>query len=93
MGSDLYKYAAKLLPLVSSELVWDAFTLAYDARDLDMRAGPYDLSGYGYDPVPVETPAGRAEYVRRQAALADRAAIVREDLRTGCVTLLGCVPA
>ncbi len=92
-GMDLYKYSAKLLPLIGTELLWDAFTLAYDARELDMRAGPYDLSGYGYDPVPVETPAGRADYVRQQTVLAARAASVRADLRERCVQLLGCVPA
>ena len=34
-----------------------------------MRASPYDLSSYGYPPIPIETPAGRAEYERAQRAL------------------------
>ena len=47
---DLYKWAAKLLPLLDSEIVMDAFELAYAARVLDMRASPYDLSALGLDP-------------------------------------------
>jgi hypothetical protein len=31
-----------------------------------MRASPYDLRELGYEPIPVETPEGRADYVRRQ---------------------------
>jgi hypothetical protein len=92
-GMDLYKFAAKLLPLVGSDLLWTAFMLAYDARELDMRASPYDLTDYGYDPVLVETPAGRADYVRQQTALAARAASVRADLRAHCVMLLGRAPS
>ena len=40
---DLYKWAYKLGPLVESELVMDCLELAADARELDMRASPYDL--------------------------------------------------
>src|SRR5262249_43221603 len=58
---DLYKWAYKLSPLTSSELVADCFALARDIRALDMRASPYDLPGLGYPPVRVETPEGRAE--------------------------------
>jgi hypothetical protein len=87
-GMDLYRFAAKLLPLVSSDVLWEAFELAYEARELDMRASPYDLREYGYDPVPIETPAGRAEYVRQQSALSARAAVVRTSLLTACHRLL-----
>ena len=38
------------------------FQLALKARELDMRASPYDLSSYGYDPVKIETREGRVEY-------------------------------
>ena len=47
------------------------------ARELDMRASPYDLTGYGFAPIAVETPTGRAEYVRGQQDVADRAAPLR----------------
>jgi len=77
---DLYKWSGKLLPLLDSEIVMDTFELAYAARELDMRASPYDLREFGYDPVKIETPSGRAEYVRQQAVIADRAAAVRQTL-------------
>lgn len=79
-GMDLYKWCYKLLPLVDSDLVVRCFELAVAARELDMRASPYDLRELGYSPVPIETPAGRAEYVRAQSALADRAAPLRAEL-------------
>ncbi len=85
---DLYKFTAKLIPLVDSDLLWDAFELAYRARELDMRASPYDLRAHGYDPVPIETPGGRAEYVRRQSELSERAAEVRNKFLARCRELL-----
>ena len=91
-GMDLYKFAAKLLPLIGSPLLTDAFELAYRARELDMRASPYDLTAYGYDAVRIETAAGRAAYVRRQAALSARCAVVRADLLERCAELLKQVP-
>ncbi|MFE1513934.1 3-methyladenine DNA glycosylase [Corynebacterium bovis] len=77
---DLYKWATKLGPLVPGDLWLDTFRLACDVRMLDMQASPYDLSGWGLDPVRVETPAGRAEYVRRQRAVADRGGQLRHRL-------------
>jgi hypothetical protein len=77
---DLYKWAYKLVPLVSAELVADCFALAREVRALDMRASPYDLAALGYPPVPVETPEGRAEYAAAQRAFADRAAPLRAKL-------------
>ncbi|WP_435591608.1 3-methyladenine DNA glycosylase [Nocardia sp. bgisy118] len=85
---DLYKWSFKLVPLVSSELVLESFELACAARELDMRASPYDLGAYGYTPIPIETPSGRAEYVRRQAELAERAATLRATLLATCEELL-----
>ena len=41
---DLYKWCYKLGPLIESELLMDCLELAADARELDMRASPYDLS-------------------------------------------------
>jgi hypothetical protein len=87
-GMDLYRFAAKLLPLVDSDLVMDAFELAWAARELDMRASPYDLRALGYEPVPIESACGRAEYVRQQTALAQRASAVRSALLKRCEQLL-----
>ena len=63
---DLYKHAFRLTPLVPSELVADCFELAWDIRELDMRASPYDFSDLGLEPVRIETPEGKQEYVRAQ---------------------------
>lgn len=87
-GMDLYKHAFRLSPLVPSELVADCFALAWDVRVLDMRASPYDFSGLGLDPVPVETPAGKQEYAAAQRAFADRGAPLRARLVAACETLL-----
>lgn len=85
---DLYRYCLKLTPLVSGELLADCFELAVTARTLDMRASPYDLSSYGYPPVPIETPEGRAQYVRTQTEIARRGQELREALVTTCEDLL-----
>jgi hypothetical protein len=73
---------------VPSELVADCFALAMRIRELDMRASPYDLSALGYTPVRIETPDGRAEYARLQAAFAAEAAPLRSRLITACHTAL-----
>lgn len=77
---DLYKWTVKLGPLVPSSLVLDAFELARDVRELDMRASPYDLRAWGYSPVPVETTEGKADYVRHQRGFAARGAVLRDRL-------------
>ncbi len=77
---DLYKWANKLGPLVPGDLWLDTFELACDVRRLDMEASPYDLREWGFDPVKIETPAGRAEYVRRQRAFSDRGHRLRRRL-------------
>ena len=79
-GMDLYKWATKLGPLIPGELLLDAFELARDIRLLDMEAAPYDLSAWDVAPVPIETPEGKAEYVRRQRGFADRGAALRTAL-------------
>jgi hypothetical protein len=84
---DLYKWAYKLIPATPAELLADCFALAVDIRELDMRASPYDLAAFGYPPVRIETPAGRAEYARAQAGFAARAAPLRERLLALCTTL------
>lgn len=76
-GMDVYKWAIKLGPLVPGELLLDAFDLARDIRWLDMRASPYDVSEWAGDPVAIETPEGKAEYVRQQRGFADRSNALR----------------
>jgi hypothetical protein len=85
---DLYRAAYKLDPFVPAELIGDCFELAADIRELDMRASPYDLTALGYPPVPVETAAGRAEYVRAQAEFTRRSAPLRGRLISHCAFLL-----
>jgi hypothetical protein len=85
---DLYKWALKLGPLLESDLLLDCLELAAAARELDMRASPYDLTGYGFAPIRVERPAGRAEYARCQGEIAHRAAALRRVLLQRCHILL-----
>lgn len=85
---DLYKWCYKLGPLVESGLLLDCLRLAAEARALDMQASPYDLREFGFEPVAVEEPAGRAEYVRRQGLVAGRAAPLRASLLRRCEQLL-----
>ena len=70
---DLYKWAAKLAPWLDASILLDALELARQARELDMRASPYDLRAYGLEPILMETAEGRAEFARGQMGLADRA--------------------
>jgi hypothetical protein len=85
---DLYKWCYKLSPLTDSELLLDCLELTAAAREVDMRASPYDLRSYGYPPIAVELPTGRAEYVRCQNAIALRAAPLRTALLARCELLL-----
>ena len=87
-GMDLYKHAFRLGPLVASELVADCFELAWDIRELDMRASPYDLEDLGYEPVRIETPEGKQEYVAAQRVFAERGAPLRRRLVEECDRLL-----
>ena len=74
---DLYKYAYKLAPWSSGELIADAFLLAWEARQIDMRASPYDLREYALEPIPIETRAGREEYAELQRELIPKAEPIR----------------
>ncbi|NYG56438.1 3-methyladenine DNA glycosylase [Nocardioides perillae] len=95
-GMDLYgKVAVRLSPMICSDLVADAFELAWDIRILDMRAAPYDMTGIRLDPtgdewtpVKIETPEGKAEYVRLQREFSGRAAPIRQRLIEECERLL-----
>src|SRR5699024_5281774 len=63
---DLYEWATKLIPAISSDLVADCFELAWDIRVLDMKASPYYLADWGFAPVAIETAEGESAYVRAQ---------------------------
>jgi hypothetical protein len=78
---DLYKHCMWFHPMIPGDLVLDCFELARSARTLDMRASPYDLSPYGYEPIAIETSAGRREYVEWQREIAAKAEPLRERLR------------
>ena len=85
---DLYKWCYKLGSLIESSLLLDCLDVAFEARRLDMAASPYDLREYGFEPIAIEEPAGRAEYTRRQALIADRATPLRAALLQRCEWLL-----
>ncbi|MBT0995417.1 3-methyladenine DNA glycosylase [Cellulomonas sp. DKR-3] len=77
---DVYKWCLKLGPLVPGDLLLDAFELARDIRLTDMQASPYDVSSYGLDPVSIETPDGKSEYIRRQRDYSERSNALRRRL-------------
>ena len=77
---DLYKWASKCMPWIGSGLLWKCFQLALKARELDMRASPYDLSSYGYSAVKIETAGGRAEYETQQREISHLAKPLRQQL-------------
>ncbi|MCW2753143.1 MAG: 3-methyladenine glycosylase [Marmoricola sp.] len=87
-GMDLYKHAFRLTPLIPSELVADCFALAWEIRELDMRASPYDFAALGLEPVAIETPEGKATYVGAQRDFAERGAPLRQRLIEECARLL-----
>jgi hypothetical protein len=78
VNMDLYRFCYKVAPWIQSELLADAFALARSARELDMRASPYDLTEFGFEPILIETADGRAQYVRLQREIARLAEPVRE---------------
>ena len=53
-----------------------------------MQASPYDVTTYGLDPVTIETPEGKAEYVARQRGFAERGNSLRERLVDVCEQVL-----
>ncbi len=92
-GMDLYKWAMKLCPVVGSDLVLDSFELAREIRELDMRASPYDLRELGYQPVRIETPEGKSEYVEEQRRFSERSQALRARLIEAIDELLVASPA
>lgn len=91
-GMDVYKWAAKLSPIVPGEVLLDAFVLARDIREVDMRASPYDVTGYdGADgtpliPIMVETADGKREYARLQRGFAERGNAIRTRILAAIAT-------
>lgn len=77
---DLYKMTAWFLPLTSSDLLMDCFENAALAREIDMRASPYDLSEFGMEPIRVETATGRRDYADHQRSLMASADPLRRRL-------------
>ena len=93
---DLYRWAVDLQPLTSSALVMNCFSLARDARAIDMRASPYDLSDLGYRPIRIETSGGRRQYATEQRAISTRAAPLRQallDILSGAIDATGAPAA
>lgn len=85
---DLYKFAHKVSPFSSSELVADTFLLSAKAREIDMRASPYDLTSYGFSPIKIEEKQGREEYLTLQRELAEESIPLRARLIELYSTLL-----
>ena len=85
---DLYRWSCKLSPWVGSEVIREAFRLALKARELDMRASPYDLGKYGYEPILIETPEGREQYQAEQYQIYRAGQSVAERLLAECALLL-----
>lgn len=81
---DLYKWSTKLWPWIGSDFIAKTFLLALEARELDMRASPYDLQEEGYTPILIETEAGRIEYQKEQQQLTKKAAPLRTELHAFC---------
>lgn len=84
---DLYKHAYRLADAVGSDLIADAFELAWDVRIMDMRAAPYDLTGITIDPhgiewtpITIETADGKREYAALQRQFAQRATPIRRAM-------------
>jgi hypothetical protein len=88
VNMDLYKWAFKFYPWISSDLIADAFLLARSIRELDMQASPYDLRSLGFEPVCIETATGRAEYQRRQLESSERSQALRVRLAAAYRALL-----
>ena len=85
---DVYKWAYKLSPAIAGDLTADCFDLAREVRELDMRAAPYDLRPLGYEPVEIETAAGKATYADAQRDFSARAQLLRARLIRACDTLI-----
>lgn len=77
---DLYKWAFKMYPWISSNTIRAAFQLAVETRYVDMKASPYDLRDRGLEPIKIETDAGRKEYIEKQRAIFEKSQPIRQQL-------------
>ena len=77
---DLYKWAFKMYPWISSDTIRSAFELAVETRVMDMKASPYDLRDFGLAPIKIETDAGRQEYMKKQKAIFKKSQPIRRKL-------------
>jgi hypothetical protein len=77
---DLYKWAFKMYPWISSDTVRRAFELAVETRYVDMKASPYDLRERGLEPIKIETEEGRKKYIRKQQAIFEKSQPIRRHL-------------
>jgi hypothetical protein len=77
---DLYKWAFKLYPWISGDIIRNAFLLAVEARYIDMQASPYDLSAEGLMPIKIETEEGRREYIEKQTLIYEKGIPIRKKL-------------
>jgi len=77
---DLYKWAFKMYPWTPSRLILKAFKFALKARIIDMKASPYDLTKYGYEPIKIETEEGRRKYQREQKRIWEKGDKIRKKL-------------
>lgn len=77
---DLYKWAFKLYPWISGELLRATFFNAVEARKVDMQASPYDATEFGLEPIKIETEAGRKEYLDRQTEIFENSQPIRKWL-------------
>ena len=77
---DLYKWAFKMYPWISSDTIREAFKLAVETRFVDMKASPYDLRERGIEPIKIETDEGRKEYMQKQQEIFDKSQPIRQQL-------------
>ncbi|WP_445665745.1 3-methyladenine DNA glycosylase [Fodinibius sp. AD559] len=77
---DLYKWAFKMYPWISSTTIREAFELAVETRVMDMKASPYDLRDRGLEPIKIETDKGRREYMKKQIAIYEKSQPIRKQL-------------
>lgn len=74
-------------PLINSDFVMDCFENAARARQIDMRASPYDVSEFGLEAIRVESPEGRREYADAQKDLMQASIPLRSNLLDFLITL------
>ncbi|MEM9026526.1 MAG: 3-methyladenine DNA glycosylase [Verrucomicrobiota bacterium] len=89
---DLYKWCYKAFPWISSELTLECFNLALKAREIDMRASPYDVTLFDLQPILIETLEGSIEYQKEQAALSDAGRCLARKLMGELQSVLATVP-